>query len=90
MSGWVDGVGNRENQFPDWVLWLEKGVRISVTSGVNRCQIDDFVAEGSGDYLFLVWDGMIYTTPKDTILEGNPREAGITLAKDTGIRVATP
>jgi len=26
---------------------------------------------------------MIYTTPKDTILEGNPREAGITLAKDT-------
>ena len=33
---------------------------------------------------------MIYTTPKDTILEGNPREAGITLAKDTGIRVATP
>ena len=41
-----------------------------------------FVAECSGENLFLVRDGVIYTTPRATILEGVTRDSVITLARD--------
>jgi branched-chain amino acid aminotransferase len=43
-----------------------------------------FVAECSGENLFLVRNGKIYTPPRATVLEGITRDAVITLAADRG------
>lgn len=49
---------------------------------------DGYVAECTGENLFLVRDGRIYTTPKAGILEGITRDTLITLAGDLGYPVA--
>lgn len=46
-----------------------------------------YVAECSGENLFLVRDGVIYTTPRNAILEGITRDTIITLAEDLGYTV---
>lgn len=46
-----------------------------------------FVAECSGENLFLVRAGVIYTTPRATILEGITRDSVMTLATDLGYTV---
>ncbi len=47
-----------------------------------------FVAEGSGENLFLVKDGKIYTTPYSaSILPGITRDSAIKIAKDFGYEV---
>lgn len=43
-----------------------------------------YVAECTGENLFVVRDGVIYTTPRSSILEGITRDSVITLAKDLG------
>ena len=49
---------------------------------------DGFVAEGSGENLFLVRDGKIYTAPIGlSILPGITRDAVITLARDRGYEI---
>jgi branched-chain amino acid aminotransferase len=45
------------------------------------------VAECSGENLFLVRDGVIYSPPRATILEGITRDSVVTLAGDLGIPV---
>ncbi|BBM71011.1 branched-chain amino acid transaminase [Rhodothermus marinus] len=50
--------------------------------------VDGYVAEGSGENLFLVRDGIIYTAPLTlSILPGITRDAVITLARDLGYTV---
>jgi branched-chain amino acid aminotransferase len=46
-----------------------------------------YVAECTGENLFVVRDGVIYTTPRGSILEGITRDSVITLAKDQGHEV---
>lgn len=46
-----------------------------------------YVAECSGENLFLIRDGVIYTPPRASILEGITRDAVITLARDLGYQV---
>ncbi|BBB31998.1 branched-chain amino acid aminotransferase [Thermotomaculum hydrothermale] len=47
-----------------------------------------FVAEGSGENLFLIKDGKIYTTPySSSILPGITRDSAIKIAKDFGYKV---
>jgi branched-chain amino acid aminotransferase len=46
-----------------------------------------FVAECTGENLFVVRDGKIYTPPRATILEGITRDSIITLAQDESIEV---
>jgi branched-chain amino acid aminotransferase len=48
---------------------------------------EGFVAECSGENLFVVRDGMLYTPPRTAILEGVTRDALIVLAKDLGYQV---
>jgi len=48
---------------------------------------DGYVAECSGENLFIVRDDVIYTPPRATILEGITRNAVITLARDLGFDV---
>jgi branched-chain amino acid aminotransferase len=45
---------------------------------------EGYVSEGSGMNIFIVRDGVIYTTSRATILEGITRDSVITLAKDLG------
>ena len=44
-----------------------------------------YVAECSGENLFLVRNGILYTPPRTTILEGITRDSVITLAQDLNI-----
>src|SRR2546430_10019403 len=46
-----------------------------------------FVAEGTGENIFVVRKTVIYTVPRGTILEGITREALTTLARDSGYEV---
>ncbi len=48
---------------------------------------EGFVAECTGENIFVVRDGKIYTPPRTTILEGITRDALITLAQDLGVEV---
>ena len=47
-----------------------------------------YVAECSGENIFLVRDNVIYTVPKASILEGITRDSLITLARDLGYTVS--
>ena len=63
---------------------------VAVRSGFDEAIMldpDGYVAECTGENLFLVRDGIIYTPPRTTILEGITRDAVITLAQDMGITV---
>ncbi len=48
---------------------------------------DGYVAEGSGENVFIVRNGMIKTPPLTAILEGITRETIIQLARDRGLRL---
>ncbi len=57
------------------------------TEGI-MLSVDGYVAEGSGENLFLVRDGVIYTAPLTlSILPGITRDAVMTLARDLGYTV---
>ena len=46
-----------------------------------------YVAECTGENIFMVRKGVLYTPPLATVLEGLTRDAVITFAGDAGIRV---
>lgn len=48
---------------------------------------DGFVAEGSGENVFMVRDGVLKTTPLTSILNGITRQTIMQLARDEGLRV---
>ncbi|MBS1248505.1 MAG: Branched-chain-amino-acid aminotransferase [Chloroflexi bacterium] len=63
---------------------------LAVRSGYDEAIMLDptgYVAECSGENLFLVRDGVIYTPPRATILEGITRDSVLTLANDLGYPV---
>ncbi len=63
---------------------------VATRSGFDEAIMLDpqgYVAECSGENLFVVRDGVIYTPPRNTILEGITRDSVITLARDNGITV---
>lgn len=45
------------------------------------------VSEGSGENIFLVKNGVVFTPPKETILDGITRQTVMTVAKDAGLDV---
>ncbi len=47
--------------------------------------VDGFVAEGSGENIFIVRDGVIYTPELTSALEGITRDTIFTLAQDNGL-----
>ena len=49
--------------------------------------VQGYVAEGSGENLFIVRGGLIKTTPLTTVLPGITRDSVITLARDLGYTV---
>ncbi len=49
--------------------------------------VDGFVAEGSGENIFIVRDGVIYTPELTSALEGITRETIMALAEDMGVEV---
>ncbi|HYE58969.1 MAG TPA: branched-chain amino acid transaminase [Rhodothermales bacterium] len=50
--------------------------------------VDGYVAEGSGENLFVVRDGVLYTAPTNlSILPGITRDSVITLARELGLEV---
>lgn len=63
---------------------------LALRSGYDEAVILDpsgFVAECTGENIFVVRDGVIYTPPRASILEGITRDTVITLAADLGIPV---
>ena len=51
--------------------------------------VDGFVAEGSGENIFIVRDGVIYTPELTSALEGITRETIMALASDIGVDVVS-
>lgn len=51
--------------------------------------VDGFVAEGSGENIFIVRDGVIYTPELTSALEGITRETIMALANDIGVEVVS-
>lgn len=63
---------------------------LAVRSGFDEAVLLDpegYVAECSGENIFLVKDQVIYTPPLGAILEGITRDCIITLARDEGLEV---
>jgi len=63
---------------------------LALRSGYDEAVILDpsgFVAECTGENIFIVRDGVIYTPPRASILEGLTRDTVMNLAADVGIRV---
>ncbi len=63
---------------------------VAARAGFNEAIMLDaqgYVAECSGENLFIVRDNIVYTPPRDRILEGITRDAVMTLAKDMDIKV---
>ncbi len=62
----------------------------ALTDGYDEAMlldVDGFVAEGSGENIFLVRDGIIYTPELTAALDGITRQTTITLAKDLGYEI---
>jgi branched-chain amino acid aminotransferase len=63
---------------------------LALRSGYDEAVILDpagYVAECTGENIFIVRDGVIYTPPRASVLEGLTRDTVITLAADLGIPV---
>jgi len=63
---------------------------IALRSGYDEAVILDpagYVAECTGENIFVVRDGIMYTPPRASILEGLTRDTVMVLAKDLGIPV---
>ncbi len=61
--------------------------REAVMSGCDEAlflDTDGYVAEGSGENVFIVKNNKIYTTPMTSVLRGITRDSVITLARDLG------
>ena len=62
----------------------------ALSAGADEAMLLDpegYVAEGSGENIFLVKDGVLYTPEVTACLNGITRNAAITLAHDLGIKV---
>jgi branched-chain amino acid aminotransferase len=62
----------------------------ALTSGYDEAMlldVDGFVAEGSGENIFIVRDGVLYTPDLTSALEGITRDTIVQLAQDLGLRV---
>jgi branched-chain amino acid aminotransferase len=62
----------------------------AITDGYDEAlllDVDGFVAEGSGENIFIVRDGVIYTPELTSALEGITRDTILKLAKDIGVEV---
>ena len=65
-------------------------VQEAVACGCNEALLLDhegYVAEGSGENIFIVRRGMLYTPDLTSALEGITRETVITIAKENGLEV---
>ncbi|HBY57595.1 MAG TPA: branched chain amino acid aminotransferase [Candidatus Atribacteria bacterium] len=62
----------------------------AIEAGVDEAILLDtrgYVTEGSGENLFWIRNGIIYTTPTATVLEGITRDSIIKIADDLGYKV---
>ncbi len=68
------------------MLALQEAVRDGYDEAL-LLDVDGFVAEGSGENVFIVRDGVIYTPDLTSALEGITRDTIFALAKDNGYEI---
>ncbi|HKJ84251.1 MAG TPA: branched-chain amino acid transaminase, partial [Mariprofundaceae bacterium] len=73
-------------QYINSMLALSDAVRDGYDEAL-LLDVDGFVAEGSGENIFIVRDGVIYTPDLTSALDGITRATIITLAEEAGLRV---
>lgn len=64
--------------------------REAVSLGYDEALLLDtegYVAEGSGENIFMVRDGLIKTTPLNSVLKGITRESVLRIARDRGMEI---
>ena len=73
-------------QYVNSVLAKTMAVRAGFDDAI-LLDAEGYVSGCTGENLYLVRDGVIYSPPKDTILEGVTGESMLTLARDAGYQV---
>ncbi len=68
------------------MLALQEAVRDGYDEAL-LLDVDGFVAEGSGENIFIVRDGVIYTPDLTSALEGITRDTIFALARDNGLEI---
>jgi branched-chain amino acid aminotransferase len=68
------------------IMALQEAVRDGYDEAL-LLDVDGFVAEGSGENIFIVRDGVIYTPELTSALEGITRDTILTLADELGYKV---
>ena len=64
--------------------------REAILSGYDEAiflDADGYVSEGTGENIFIVKDGIIYTTPITSVLKGITRDSMMVMAEDCGYKV---
>ena len=63
-------------------------IRVATDPEVHVYSVEDgYVAEGSGENVFIVRDGVIYTPELTSALEGITRDTLFSLARDNGLEI---
>jgi len=75
-------VGNYVNS-----ILAKREVKASGFDEAILLDTEGYVAEGSGENIFIVRDGVLKTTPLTSVLQGITRDSVITIARDRGIEV---
>ncbi len=68
------------------MLALQEAIRDGYDEAL-LLDVDGFVAEGSGENIFIVRDGLIYTPDLTSALEGITRDTIFALARDNGLEI---
>ncbi len=68
------------------MLALQEAIRDGYDEAL-LLDVDGFVAEGSGENIFIVRDGVIYTPDLTSALEGITRDTIFALARDNGLEI---
>lgn len=74
-------------QYVDSILAKTMAVRDGFDEAI-MLDPEGYVAECTGENLFIVRDGVIITSPRGAVLEGITRDSVLTLARDAGYTVA--
>lgn len=87
--GWVNSMMSKAKAIGQYTTGILAKLEVK-RAGYDEAlllDVDGYVAEGSGENIFIIKNGIIKTTPLTAVLDGITRSTMITLAKEEGFTV---